>query len=236
LIGSFGFINILHIVRKTVTIYSSYMTSNRRRHNTFDNSIYPNELEIKDTTESFTSASYLDVLLKLDTNGKITTQLYDKRDDFNFSIVNFPYLCSNTLASPAYGVYTSKLIRYARACSTYDQFLVRGNLLTDKLMSQGFNCLVYRQLSANFMVVTTILFAHTTFLWATCYLICFIPIVKPFLTHWSYYGSYHLSNVEIGLTVGVTGQQCMLTPPWHLIPPLVYSEVRVRQFLYLYFL
>jgi hypothetical protein len=36
------------------------------------------------------------------------------------------------------------------------------------------------------MVVTTIVFAHTTFLWATCCLICFIPIVKPFLTHWSW--------------------------------------------------
>jgi hypothetical protein len=53
-------------------------------------SIYPNELEIKDTTECSTSALYLDVLLKLDTNGKIATQFYDKRDDFNFSIVNFP--------------------------------------------------------------------------------------------------------------------------------------------------
>jgi hypothetical protein len=42
--------------------------------------------------ESSTSASYLDVLLKLDTDGKITTQLYDKREDFTFSIVNFPYL------------------------------------------------------------------------------------------------------------------------------------------------
>jgi hypothetical protein len=42
------------------------------------------------------------------------------------------------------------------------------------------------QLSANFMVVTTILFTHTTFLWATCSLICFIPIVKQFLTHWSW--------------------------------------------------
>jgi hypothetical protein len=89
-------------------------------------------------TQSSTSASYLDVLLKLDTNGKITTQLYGKRDDFNFSIVNFPCLCSNIPASTAYGIYISQLIRYARACSTYDQFLVRGNLLTVKLMSQGF--------------------------------------------------------------------------------------------------
>ena len=46
----------------------------------------------------------LDVSLKLDTNGKITTQLYDKRDDFSFSIVNFPYLCSNIPASLACGV------------------------------------------------------------------------------------------------------------------------------------
>ena len=67
--------------------------------------IFPNELEIKDSTECSTSASYLDVLLKLDTNGKITTQLYNKRDGFNFSIVNFPYLCSNIRASPAYGIY-----------------------------------------------------------------------------------------------------------------------------------
>jgi hypothetical protein len=95
-------------------------------------SIYSNELEIKDTTDSSTSASYLDVLLKLDTNSKITTQLYDKQDDFNFSIVNFPYLCN------AYGVYISQLIWYARACSIYDQFSVRSNLLTDKLMSKVF--------------------------------------------------------------------------------------------------
>jgi hypothetical protein len=67
--------------------------------------------------ECSTSASYLDVLLKLETNGKLTTQLYDKLDDFNFSIVNFPYLCSNIPASPAYDVYILQLIRYARACS-----------------------------------------------------------------------------------------------------------------------
>jgi hypothetical protein len=54
-------------------------------------SIYPNELEIKDTTESPTSASYWDVLLNIDVGGKLTTQLYDKRDDFDFAIVNFPY-------------------------------------------------------------------------------------------------------------------------------------------------
>jgi hypothetical protein len=67
---------------------------NNNQFHSYVDSIYPNELEIKDTTECSTSASYLDVILKLDTNGKITTQLCDKRDDFNFSIVNFPYKCT----------------------------------------------------------------------------------------------------------------------------------------------
>ena len=79
-------------------------------------SIYPNKLEIKETTESSMSTSYLDTLLNININGKPTTQLYDKRDDFSFSIVNFPYLCRNFQLSPACGVYVSQHIQCARAC------------------------------------------------------------------------------------------------------------------------
>ena len=88
--------------------------------NSYVDSIYPSEVEIKDTTESYTctSASYLDVLLNIDADEKLTTQLYDKRDDFNFANVNIPYTCSNIPLSPAYGVYISQLIPYARTCST----------------------------------------------------------------------------------------------------------------------
>jgi hypothetical protein len=35
-------------------------------------------------------------------------------------------------------IYIMQLIRYARACSTHDQFLIRGSLLTNKLMLLGF--------------------------------------------------------------------------------------------------
>ena len=100
--------------------------------------IYPSELEIKDTTESSKSASYLDLLLNIDNKGKLQTKIYDKRDDFNFPIVNFPFLSSNIPISPAYGVYVSQLIRYARASSCYEDFLNRGKLLSEKLMNQGY--------------------------------------------------------------------------------------------------
>ena len=100
--------------------------------------IYPNELEIKDTTDSPNSASYLDLFLRHDGYGHLTTRLYDKRDDFDFSVVNFPFLSSNIPASPAYGVYISQLIRYARACSNYTDFLQRCVLQTEKLLIQGY--------------------------------------------------------------------------------------------------
>ena len=65
--------------------------------------MYPAELEIKDTTESNTSASYLHLLLSIESDGQLRTSLYDKRDDFNFHI-NFPFQSSNIPSSPAYGV------------------------------------------------------------------------------------------------------------------------------------
>ena len=81
------------------------------------------KLEIKDTTESTTSASYLDLLLSIGRDGQLHTSIYDKRDDFNFHITNFPFLSSNIPSSPAYGVFISQLIRYARACSSYECFI-----------------------------------------------------------------------------------------------------------------
>ena len=52
---------------------------------------HPIELEM-DTTDTDRSASYLDVQLKIDSEGWLRTKLYDKRDDFNFLIVNFPFI------------------------------------------------------------------------------------------------------------------------------------------------
>ena len=100
--------------------------------------MYPAELEIKDTTESNTSASYLDLLLSIESDGQLRTSLYDKRDDFNFHITNFPFLSSNIPSSPAYGVFISQLIRYARACSSYECFILRATRLSSKLFGQGY--------------------------------------------------------------------------------------------------
>jgi hypothetical protein len=112
--------------------------NNHNFHN-YNYLIYTDELEIKDTTEFGKSASYLNILLNIDSNGRLTTTLHDKRNDFDFAIVNFPILCSNVPLSSAYGVYVFQLIRYARACFAYEDFSKRGQLLAKKLMLQGYN-------------------------------------------------------------------------------------------------
>ena len=86
--------------------------------------IYPPELEVKETTATASSASFLDLYLEF--------------DDFNFKIINFPNMCSNIPASPAYGVYISQLIRYARASSNYSDFLKRHLHLRNRLLDQGY--------------------------------------------------------------------------------------------------
>ena len=52
-----------------------------------------------------------------------------KRDDFDFDIVNFPFLDGDVPRRPSYGVYISQLIRFARVCSHVDDFNTRNKLV-----------------------------------------------------------------------------------------------------------
>jgi hypothetical protein len=58
--------------------------------------------------------------------GRLRINFYNKKDDFNIPIVNFPFICSTILAAPAYGVYISQMIRYSRVCGSYTDVLDRG--------------------------------------------------------------------------------------------------------------
>ena len=53
--------------------------------------IYPTELQLNKTNSSDTEAPFLDLNWSI-TNGIVSSKIYDKRDDFNFEIVNFPFL------------------------------------------------------------------------------------------------------------------------------------------------
>ena len=65
--------------------------------------IYPTELQLNKANSSDTEAPFLDLTLST-TDGKVSSKIYYKRDDFNFEIVNFPFLDGVVPRSPSYGV------------------------------------------------------------------------------------------------------------------------------------
>ena len=101
------------------------------------NRIYPSELQLNKANVSYAEASFLDLHLSI-SDGFVKTKIYDKRDDFDFDIVNFPFLDGDVPRSASYGVYISQLIRCARVSSHVDDFNTRNKVLTAKLLRQGY--------------------------------------------------------------------------------------------------
>ena len=102
----------------------------------FRKDINPDELLVSVTSESRNIASYLDLLIDI-SNGDIVCSIFDKRDAFDFRIVNFPDLSESI--PTAYGRYISQLIRYSRACHNYDNFSSRHSILAERLFNKGFS-------------------------------------------------------------------------------------------------
>ena len=119
----------------------------------FDNTvsqIYPAELQLNKANTSDIEASFLDLHLTI-SNDTASTKIYDKRDDFDFEIVNFPFLDGYVPRSTSYGVYISQLIQFARASSHVADFNTRNLLFTQKLLNQGY---LYYKLCKNFLNFT----------------------------------------------------------------------------------
>ena len=90
----------------------------------FDNmvsQIYPSWLQLNKANTSDTEASCLDLHLSISID-TVSTKIYDKHDNFDFNMVNFPFLDVDVPRSTYYGVYISQLILLARAFSPVTDF------------------------------------------------------------------------------------------------------------------
>ena len=94
-------------------------------------------IPFNEANTSDTEALFLDLHLSI-SNGLVSSKVYDKRDDFDFDIVNFPFLDDDVPRRPSYGVYISQLIRFARVCSHVDAFDTHNKCITAKLLEQGY--------------------------------------------------------------------------------------------------
>ena len=68
----------------------------------------------------------------------VSSKIYDKRDDFDLYIVNFPFLDGDVPRSTSYRVIISQLIRFPRVSSHLTDFNARNKSLTAKLLQQGY--------------------------------------------------------------------------------------------------
>ena len=106
----------------------------------FDNmvsQIYPSEHKLNKANTSNTEVAFLDLHLSI-SNENVSTKIYDKHDDFDFEIVNFPFLDGDVPRSTSYGVFISQLIRFAIASSYVTDFNTRNKLSTQKLLKQSY--------------------------------------------------------------------------------------------------
>ena len=99
--------------------------------------IYPPELQLNKANNTDTEAPFLDLHLSI-SNVFVSSKIYDKRDDFDVDIVNFPFLDGDVPRRASYGIYFSQLIRFARVCNHVADFNARNKCLTAKLLQQGY--------------------------------------------------------------------------------------------------
>ena len=108
--------DIFDAFNTTSRYFDDILNINNVYFDTMVSQIYPSELQLNEANTSDTEATFLDLHLLI-SNDIVSTQIYDKRDDFDFKIVNFPFLDCDVTRFTSYGVYIPQLIRFARASS-----------------------------------------------------------------------------------------------------------------------
>ena len=77
--------------------------------------------------------------------GKYFVKLYDKRNDYVFNVISFPFLDGNIPKGQSYGIFISQLVRYARNNSSFNSFVMDCRNLVRKLVSQCFDAAALRK-------------------------------------------------------------------------------------------
>ena len=124
---------------------SRYLDDILNINNVYFDTMAASELQLNIANTSDTEAAFLD--LHLSFLMFVSTKIHDKRDEFDFENVFFPFLDGDVPRSTSYGVYISQLVHSARASSHAADFNMHKKLLTQKLLKQGYG---YHKLSKTF--------------------------------------------------------------------------------------
>ena len=130
--------DIIDALNTTSRYLGDILNINNVYFDTMVSQIYPSVLQLNKANTSHT---------------KVSTKIYDKRDDFDFEIVNFPFLDGDIPRSTSYGVYNSQLIRFARASSYVTDFNTRNKVLTQNFLNKAISIINLTKSSLNFTIL-----------------------------------------------------------------------------------
>ena len=98
--------------------------------------IYPQEMVLKQENDGISSATFLDISIRIE-NKQFITKLYDKRDAFNFSVVRFPHKVSNIPSKMFHSAISAEVLRISRASSDYVEFVNSARVFITRMKKQG---------------------------------------------------------------------------------------------------
>ena len=106
----------------------------------FTGAVYPPHLQLVRTAERASEADFIGMKIStLPNKNSLDISIFDKRDDFPFEVVRYPFLDSNVPLSQCYGVFVSLLNRFHDICSAFASFLHRAVLLADFLLRRSYS-------------------------------------------------------------------------------------------------
>ena len=111
------------------------------------------ELRLDKANSSDIEAPFLDLNLCI-SNGTVSTKIYDKRDDFDFDIINFLFLDGDVPRRFSYGVYISHFIRFDRASSNLSDFICRNKCFLPNFIGRAIVILNFARRFRNFTADT----------------------------------------------------------------------------------
>ena len=150
--------SLLYLVdtfKNTYRYLDDIFSLNNPEFSKYTSEINPKEFTLTKSNINSSSCPFLDLDISI-SNGKLHTRIYDKRDDFSFPIVNFPFLDGDVPLAPSYGVYVSQLVRFACVCSDVIDFNERNQCITGNCCVRDFDTIHYLKLLLNSFIDTNI--------------------------------------------------------------------------------
>ena len=147
--------DVIYAFNTTSRYLEDILNINHVYFDTMVSQICPSGLQLNKDNTSDTGAAFLNLHLSISYD-IVSTKIYDKRDDFDFEFVNFPFLDIDVPRSTSYGVYISQIILLARASSYITDFNTRNKFKLRNFFNKTIGIINFAKAFLNFIDDTMI--------------------------------------------------------------------------------